>query len=483
MSRCEMLDLYLDRRLDDSQNKMFEEHLATCPACKEALSQWGDIEQRLQSWAQIPERESVASKVNFEINTLMQKANQATEQKFWSPYLAWGTILFFAVALFSLPFIFKYSSSGDNKAAGEIVATLSIGNSPLPPEEKTLHVGNILAAPSERPLVAQLERDKLRLAPRSRVRFLRIKKHQLSLKLERGELACAVAKRKSVGQFVVKARRYHIQVVGTQFTVRLAALSSIVVSVNEGIVDVRDEKHPPTRIVAGEKVNFTEDGAVHRETLAVVQRHDQDTSTKDKDDQPQNVPGNEVWYRPNKSKHHKVKRTSKSESRAQPKTKSSLQDQTQLLENFEQMILEGQLNAAALKITRYLNQFPTDHRAWMQLATCLRKTKQWRESVKAYQKVIRLAPLAQANRARFLAASLFQDQLNRPGEAKLLLEQYLSTHRTSPARAEAMYRLAKALLALGEKSKARKLLQTLIAEQGRTPISIRSRELLRKIKN
>jgi len=74
-----------------------------------------------------------------------------------------------------------------------------------------------------------------------------------SLRLSRGVLTARVSKRKPDEPFVVETERYTITVVGTLFTVEQGPGDRTVVSVREGIVEVKDRRGPVDRVVAGQR--------------------------------------------------------------------------------------------------------------------------------------------------------------------------------------------------------------------------------------
>ena len=83
------------------------------------------------------------------------------------------------------------------------------------------------------------------------------------LRLTSGSLTARVTKRPKDEPFLVAAGRYTVKVVGTIFTVEQKG-DRTTVSVREGVVDVRDERAPVARIMAG--AEWSSDGGGARIT-------------------------------------------------------------------------------------------------------------------------------------------------------------------------------------------------------------------------
>jgi Tfp pilus assembly protein FimV len=94
-------------------------------------------------------------------------------------------------------------------------------------------------------------------------------------------------------------------------------------------------------------------------------------------------------------------------------------------------------------------------------------------------RVIALGGPKSANSARFQASVLLQDKLSDPGRAATLLEEYLR----GPAllEAEALVRLARARIDLGQRDRARSLLERVVAEHRGTAAAIRAGRLLNNL--
>ncbi|MCP4674252.1 MAG: tetratricopeptide repeat protein, partial [Deltaproteobacteria bacterium] len=124
---------------------------------------------------------------------------------------------------------------------------------------------------------------------------------------------------------------------------------------------------------------------------------------------------------------------------------------------------------------------PRDHRAWSLLAHCLRKKGKWREAAAAYREVIAIAPEAQANRARFKAGVVLQDKLGRHREAIVTFDEYLEMAGAKSLEVEAKIRLARSYSAIGDKGRARKILEDVVSHHGGAAGAAKAKQMLVKI--
>ena len=49
---CSDRSAFLDGRLEREARRRFEAHLASCPACSEAVAAWDRVEELLQEWGE-----------------------------------------------------------------------------------------------------------------------------------------------------------------------------------------------------------------------------------------------------------------------------------------------------------------------------------------------------------------------------------------------------------------------------------------------
>jgi len=342
-------------------------------------------------------------------------------------------------------------------------------------------VGKVLKSPDHGRVVAHVGTDRIGLGSKSRVRVIALSEKRTSLKLERGTVACSVSPRTASRVFTVEAGWFTVEVKGTRFSVSRASGQELSVCVGEGLVAVYQPGQPTTHISAGQRYTFYREGRVE---TGLISPHDQqnlssllDDSELAVDDSPNidtiPVEDNRDYERQENDK----KQSRRKEQSPKPKVLEKRQ-----LDTWQKWVLSGRLEEAEKKLSTYLRRTPDDEAAWSLLATCQRKSGKFKQAAESYSRVSELAEVSRANRARFMAASLLQDEVGNHAAAAALLEQYLrSSQQRTPTRAEATIRLARSLIVLKKKKRAKELLETIADTYGRNPVANRARKLLKKL--
>ena len=112
-------------------------------------------------------------------------------------------------------------------------------------------------------------------------------------------------------------------------------------------------------------------------------------------------------------------------------------------------------------------------------STLQRKRQDFAGAVTTSRKIIATGDAASANRARFQAASLLQDQLGDAAGAARLLEAYVKQGKPfKPLEAAAMVRLGRALKSLGRAPEATKWLERVVSGYPNTPEATEADHLL-----
>jgi tetratricopeptide (TPR) repeat protein len=151
------------------------------------------------------------------------------------------------------------------------------------------------------------------------------------------------------------------------------------------------------------------------------------------------------------------------------------------LERWRAWVIEGRLDEARSAVRAHLDAHPADAEAWSLLADCERKRGSWKEAVAAYDELVALSKGAQANRARFKAAQILQDQLGDHRRAAELLERFVEgADRGGVLTAKAQVRLARSLAALGQEDRARAQLLQVIANAADSETVATARQMLEK---
>jgi TolA-binding protein len=135
------------------------------------------------------------------------------------------------------------------------------------------------------------------------------------------------------------------------------------------------------------------------------------------------------------------------------------------LDTWRGWVLAGRYGAAEEALAAHVATAKNDVEALSLLADCYRKQTKWKAAVKVYRDIIEADAGAPAERARFQAASILQDELGDHAAAVPLLRAYIA--RRPPVRsleAAARVRLAHSLEALGKQNAADQQLRTVVEE-------------------
>jgi ferric-dicitrate binding protein FerR (iron transport regulator) len=137
------------------------------------------------------------------------------------------------------------------------------------------------------------------------------------------------------------------------------------------------------------------------------------------------------------------------------------------LRAIERLLARGLAVQARTRAARLLERAPSSHAPLLQrlIAESHVRERRYREARDAYLRTFtRFAGTAAGAEGLFMAGSLELDQLARPREAVRRFERYLSSYRKGRQREEAHYLLCRALLAVGERERARRAAASYLAE-------------------
>jgi len=299
----------------------------------------------------------------------------------------------------------------------------------------------ILSVSGEGRLLVDALGDQIELADNSRAEVVRAGQKDALFALLKGRLKVKAKSRKKAGSLSVTAGGYRVEVVGTSFEVNLKSETVVKVSVYSGQVRVIEPDKTTHLMRAGEVRVF---GDLAKYDMIF-------------DEAPDPGPG-----------------------RSPAKSGQVRFDH----EAVRQMILGGDYGRARSMLDAHLGKFPDDVRAWGLLASCRRKAGNYDGAVAAYREVMDRSGPSGSNRARFMAGALLQEKLGNHRKAASLFKDYLKQDkRYRPLEAEALFRRAKCLLALGRKAQAEQLLSRIVDQHAGTTEAVRARRLLAKRKN
>jgi tetratricopeptide (TPR) repeat protein len=474
MIGCDQLDAYLDRSLGEADRAQFEAHARTCPSCAAEIRHWRHIEVDIVEWAE--------GERGFEPSpqTALRLVQSAQRHREHAPRPSrWPFGLGFAVAAAAAALLVVWVSGRGPESATVTTPALALrvfdaGGTDL--AESPAARGAVLESAAGRRVLVGLGDDRVAVAPESRVVVDEAQPANLRLRLVRGRVALAVAPRRRGEVVEVEAAGARVRVVGTRFGVALRPQGGIEVEVNEGRVHVSTPGGAEAEVVPGRSLRV---GLSGKARLGALPAHDARTldalldqtapAADVEDDAAEQITAEEQevlgYARP----------AAKRPARRLGRPAAESDDLGQM----RQWILEGRLADAEQALEARLARRGHDAAAWSLLADCRRKAGKLDAAVRAYREVIRVGDGRTANRARFLAASILQDELGQHQAAVALLRAYLDEGQAiRPLEAAAQVRLARSLGALGQRDAARELLERVADEHAGTAAADEARRLL-----
>ncbi len=537
MKPCDYLPHYLDGRLERAGREYFESHLTGCPDCRKLMNVWACTKNVLKNEA--AERRQYLVPTDEEASRLVQRAvlDASSRGIFGVRVLVPLTAcISFALAFVLASQLNKAHAPSSLQARSPHETTLDTGEKGdgtsggvvasadvAAPIDISVQRGPVVEyeTKADGRTLGRLGNDRFGLAALSRLRVLSAEGKTTLLRIERGRAAFSVSKRFGQRQFVVEAGDYRVVVVGTKFSVDNGD-EGVRVSVSEGVVRVLENGGREWRVSAGEALSVLKDGTVDRTEASSAETQMIAALLGEVDASP--VGGAEtadareletaVSGRASLSDGTNRKKGFASQFRATARSKSAssgkeapddaiaihpdegskdsasasaeliLPEKTpQGMELWRQWVLQGRFAEAEGSLTKHLADHPVDPEAYSLLADCQRKAGRYAEAVETYKKLTAIASDNQANRARFMAGVLMQENLKNHLGAAAIFDEYLSTGKGTPIlRAKASVRLASSLIEVGELERAKRLLSRIADDYRGTSIGIQAKEMLDKIR-
>jgi len=471
VSPCEKLERFLENRLSGQEAFEFEAHLATCAECAKSVRDWQAVRGRFADWtraqepmsdADVPSPQAFSAAISQRLNA--QRGIGSSRRRTVAIYSAVAAA---AVAVIAVGYFSQNSPKNNERisvshpriSAPVVVSVSRFSSDGQSETSQPVAVGDTISSGSDGRALIRLKSDLVGLEKDSAVVVETISNARVSLRLEKGSVACAVHKRSGGAQFIVEAGVLRVTVVGTRFSVARGA-DETTVAVDEGIVKVSLNKKEQL-LSAGESMAVTaslgapaamSSDARHlmnrllsmdaAPLLPIEESKDARALYRVRDEEPSGVVN------------------------------------TGDMDSWRKLILEGQLAEAEEALTVHLKQTSKDVDARMLLATCQKKAGHPQQAIASYDEVI-LSGGSVANRARYLAGEISQEQLNDAGAAARYFSDYLENAPLSAAnRPDARLRLARALFKLDRAKEARAILNALISEYGATPAAQSARKML-----
>lgn len=510
MKPCARLHEYLDGQMSVNGDAAFRRHLDECEKCRLAVENWNALRLELNKIVEaVPVRHP---QQQFAQKLLAHARSESPSRRLEFAWLKLGAAAAVgAVALLVVNMVMRAPEVKSIQHAPG-VSEISPATNPLfkmtaklirekdiVPFPVASSTEKVLRVPRDSRLFVELGRDRIGLAGDSEAEVVEIGEHRIAIRLRRGRISCAVSKRSAGSDFVVYTGDATVRVIGTQFGITLHSDDVVEVTVAEGIVRVSDSVGKAWLVKSDEtlRTDFSDELKTRRadesslkgveqllEEGVIPSRSERESRGEldDKLEQPIDPP-----TLPKQD--GKVRATSKS---GRPKERaglpeasepSSVEESTELAEDWQQWIIDGRYDVAEQKLTSYLQNRPSDWRVWSLLADCQRKSKQWSKSILTYEKIAEQSPNPhESTRAIFMMGVIYQDKLGQHFDAIASFQKYMEIEAGKrPLRGAAMLRLARAYVSINEREKARPLLEKVIDEQTGTVLAKKAKQLLEQI--
>ncbi len=387
---------------------------------------WDDLPERLRTWGA---KKLVTHPEPAEVETLLRRARARLASR-------------------QAPRRVRWLALGSASLAAAAAVVLWVAR-PL------ITGGTAWSAPRDRERVVRIEGATLTMNPGSRLRVETAQLPAREVRLDAGTVGFDVAPLRTGETFEVVAGSYRIRVVGTQFTVDLADRDEGEVQVYRGVVDMSGPRH--ARLHAGETARWRGESLTLVSSAVGTNAPAMDSPPRDGPETPA-VPA----------------QADADEDRGVRHTPAARQA-TPTFGALRALVLNGEYARAEQGLASHVVRSPRDAEAWLLLGDCRRKLRRYESSIEAYERAAAVGRSQEANRARFVAATVWQDDLGNGTKAIPLFERFLdSAARSEPLRAAAMLRLARAHRDGGDRATARTFARRVIAEFPGSPEALRA---------
>lgn len=479
MSKCKKADSFLAELLPENERIDFVAHLANCSACKSIVDEARSVDDSLRSW--------LANQTHPEATVegrriLERKARErGIRQRKARIVLGFATAAATAVLVVTIAVLLTRPGDRHPSAFSETTVTtqprpivvFKEGESELQPDLN--NTWQMETSTGGRMLV-DIEGNHVGLAANSSATFLPTKDGKILLRLTKGAMAVETASHRNKRQLSIEAGDYLVEVVGTRFLIDYHEKFSL--SVSKGRVMVVGRLGKMRMIREGQRLTYDP------EETAIIEPLD-----KEEEDRISSVLSSAPSLLSAPRKPDDFHDDTDSEAATTPDTDRPPQERIRKkdprapdTETIREWILERHYEKAESALKRRLARNPGSGSDWWLLGECRRRAGRHSQATEAYLRVIAVGSPAYANRARFQAARLFQDNLRKPGEAVRLLRNYLAAApNLRPLDAEARLRLGKGLMSLGRRTEAENILQDLTKRHPGTGAALQAKQFIQKL--
>lgn len=296
--------------------------------------------------------------------------------------------------------------------------------------------------------------------------WLRARPNEKTLWLAQGSIDVDAARRQAGQRLNVRAHGFTVAVIGTRFEVAVRP-DGIEVAVMHGEVAVSAGAEP-IAVSGGQRLVWRVGDQPSQSPLVASEPSAPPVAPS----APEVVPSAPTHRGPPSSTRSGPRQDTSPPTEQPPPNDSNVAASTPAvpqrpdLETLRRWILEGHYAEAEAELLSRLSRASADVEGWFLLAECQRKAGRIEQAILAYRRVIALGQGLEANRARFQAAVLLQDQLHQVRAAAQLFREYLAADvQGQPLRPWALLRLARCLASVGQRDEARRLIEGLTHER------------------
>lgn len=427
---CAPRDAYLDGTLAGDALASFEAHAAGCAECTAALASWSRSKGTLSAWAKSFDRAPTSN----EVAQLLEKADAPKAS--WIPRSA-ALVAVGAAALLAFVIL-------------------------RPAALKTVELSDAMAK-------AEVDGDRVAIGKGSKATVRELAPGQTRVQLDSGSVVSKVMKRRAGGFFIVEAGDTEVRVVGTLFEVQRVG-AGVAVRVREGRVEVWRGSSKLQVLSAGEA---WADG----EAVARALTDDEARPMLEAIGEPLPVVAVKEAPGPLKVDLEAVARDAgegavdgaAEEVKTSPDKKTA--EWTRVCSS------KGATAAAKKEMAAYLKGAPSDSETWQLLGVCHAHAGETRSATNAFTKAISTGNARQANEARLSFANMLEKVRNF-ASMKSQMQEYLKQPVAAKANeAEALMKLGRAQMNLGENAAAKATFTKVMDDFPRSPLVSQARAL------
>ncbi len=515
---CAHLSAYLDQQLEGAGHDEFVHHLDRCPVCSARVALWDQMREAIIDFAETAEQSQTTGTAAARAELVDRVGRNRPIRVFTPAALRWAAVFTSAVFLLAIGFIALYRPAPPT-SHGETPLPARTADAPTSPPATASSTGETspgsgtgretIETAADQRLITRFAGLRIGVGRHSLLEILETEPGANRFQLLRGVVAWAVTPRAAEQTVTIEFNGHTVRVIGTRLITRREDEHRSGVGVASGQVEVVLATGGTEQVTTG-RLLVIDGTTTHWESLSATDLALMDTLLAETPDSHQPPKGGKpAKYSPNgrSPKNGTVQpesspigqrltlspplpRTVRKNPSTQDRRRQSGESDTRpqgtpsSIEQCQTWIIQGRLQQASTALDEHLAHTPNDHRAWHLLADCRRKAGDWTGALAALDKVIDRAPPRVANAARFEAGTIWQEKKSRHHRAIDNFSAYLAAaNLRRPLAAEALLRLGRSQLALGNTDAAKRTFGKVITDHNGTVAASRARKMLDDLKS